>query len=66
MRQLQMTTSNRQGVAYLAVRLVENRQGSVKCFDIETGKTLHHRTVTQLPWSRDSHLIEKVEGRGLR
>ena len=30
----------------IALGPVGNRQGSVKCFDIETGKILHRRTVT--------------------
>ena len=43
---------------------VGNRQGSVKCFDIETGKLLHRRTVTQVPWPLDNDLIRKVESWG--
>ena len=41
----------------VAVGPVGNRQGSVKCFDILTGKILHRRTVTQLPWPRNNDLI---------
>ena len=33
----------------VALGPVGNRQGSVKCWDIESGKVLHRRTVTQLP-----------------
>ena len=35
--------------SYIAVGPVGNRQGSVKCFDIKSGKILHRRTMTQLP-----------------
>ena len=45
----------------VAVGPVGNRQGSVKCFDIETGKILHRRTVTQLPWPLDNRLVKKIE-----
>ena len=48
----------------VAIGPVGNRQGSVKCFDIETGKILHRRTVIQLPWPLDNHLIQKVESWG--
>jgi len=48
----------------VAVGPVGNRQGSVKCFDIETGKMLHRRTVTQIPWPLDNILIRKVEAWG--
>ena len=27
-----------------------NRQGSVKCFDLETGKVVVRRTINQIPW----------------
>ena len=40
---------------------VGNRQGSIKCFDIESEKMFHHRTVTQLPWLLDNRLVKKVE-----
>ena len=40
---------------------VGNRQGSVKCWDIESGKVLHRRTVTQLPWPLDNKLVRKIE-----
>ena len=30
-------------------------------FDIESGKILHRRTVTQLPWPIDSRLVKKAE-----
>ena len=40
---------------------VGNRQGSVKCFDVKSGKILHRRTVTQLPWPLDNRLVRKVE-----
>ena len=46
-----------------------NWQGSVKCFDIETGKLLYCCIMTQILWSKDDHLIQKVESwekRGLR
>ena len=36
----------------------------MKCFDILTGKILHRRTVTQLPWPQDNDLIRKVEAWG--
>ena len=45
----------------IALGPVGNRQGSVKCFDIETGKILHRRTVTQLPWPLDNRLVKKIE-----
>ena len=48
----------------VAVGPVGNRQGSVKCFDIETGKILHRRTVTQIPWPLDNILVRKVEAWG--
>ena len=38
-----------------------SRHGLVKCFDIGTDKILYRRTVTQIPWPRDHHLIQKVE-----
>ena len=41
-----------------------NRQRSVKCFSIETGKILYRRTVTPVPWPKDNHLIQKVEAWG--
>ena len=47
----------------VAVGPVGNRQGSVKCFDIETGKILHRRTVTQIPWPLDNIFDQK--GRSL-
>ena len=50
----------------VALGPVGNRQGSVKCFDIETGKLLHRRTVTQVPWPLDNDLIRKVESWGKR
>ena len=40
----------------VALGPVGNKQGSVKCFDVESGKILHRRTVTQLPWSPDNRL----------
>lgn len=43
-----------------------NRQGSIKCFSIETGEILTRRTVTAIPWPRDNHLIRKVEAWGKR
>ena len=33
----------------IALGPVGNRQVSVKCFDIKSGKILHRRTVTKLP-----------------
>ena len=48
----------------VALGPVGNRQGSVTCFDIESGKVLHHRTVTQLPWPLDNNLVKKIEERG--
>ena len=48
----------------VAVRPVGNRQGSVKCWDIESGKILHRRTVTQLPWTKNNCLIKKIEAWG--
>ena len=45
----------------MALGPVGNRQDSVKCWDIETGKVLHRRTVTQLPWPLDNKLIKKIE-----
>ena len=50
----------------VALGPVGNRQGSVKCFDIETGRLLHRRTVTQVPWPLDNHLLQKVESWGKR
>ena len=50
----------------VALGPVGNRQGSVKCFDIETGKLLHRRTVTQIPWPLNNDLIRKVESWGKR
>ena len=44
----------------IAVGPVGNRQSLVKCFDIETGKILHRRTATQLPWPRDNNLIREI------
>ena len=38
-----------------------NRQGSIKCVDIMTGKILVRRNVTQLPWPLDKMLIKRVE-----
>ena len=43
---------------------VGNRQGSVKCFDIDSGNILHHRTVTQFPWPLDNGLVKNVEELG--
>ena len=40
---------------------VGNRQASVKCFDTESGKVLHCRTVTQSPWPLDNRLVKKAE-----
>ena len=40
---------------------VDNRKGSVKCFDIEPGKVLHRRTVTQLSRPLDNQLVKKIE-----
>ena len=48
----------------VALGPVGNRQGSVKCFDVKSGKILHRRTVTQLPWPLDKHLVKKVEAWG--
>ena len=45
----------------IALGPVRNRQGSVKCFDIESGKLLYRRTVTQLPWPLENRLMENVE-----
>ena len=45
----------------VALGPVGNRQGSVKCWDIESGKVLHRRTVTQLPWPLDNKLVRKIE-----
>ena len=45
----------------VALGPVGNRQGSVKCFDIESGKVLHRRTVTQLPWPLDNRLVKKLK-----
>ena len=45
----------------IALGPVGNRQGSVNCFDIKSGKLLHRRTVTQLPWPLDNRLMKKVE-----
>ena len=45
----------------VALGPVGNRQGSVKYFDIESGKILHRRTVTQLPWPLDNRLVKKVK-----
>ena len=45
----------------VALGPVGNRQGSVKCWDIESGKVLHRRTVTQLPLPLDNKLIKKIE-----
>ena len=45
----------------MALGPVGNRHGSVKCWDIEPGKNLHRRTVTQLPWSLDNKLLKKIE-----
>ena len=51
----------------VALGPVGNRHGSVKCFDIESGKVLHRRTVTQLlPWPLDNGLVKKVEAWGKR
>ena len=50
----------------VALGPVGNRQGSIKCFDIESGKILHRRTVTQLPWPLDNRLVRKVEEWGKR
>ena len=41
----------------VALGPVGNRQGSVKCFDIETGKLLHRHTVTQVLWPANNDLI---------
>ena len=38
-----------------------NRQRSVKCFDIETGKVLICCTVTQMTWPLNRRLLQKVE-----
>ena len=38
-----------------------NRQGLVKCLDIETDKVLIRWTVTQVPWPLDGYLLQKVE-----
>ena len=43
-----------------------NRQGSVKCFSIETGRILYRRTVKAVPWPEDGKLIRKVEEWGKR
>ena len=43
-----------------------NRQGSIKCFSIETGRILYRRTVTAVPWPEDGKLIRKVEEWGKR
>ena len=45
----------------VALGPVGNRQGLVKCFDIESGNILHRRTVTQLPLLLDNRLVKKVE-----
>ena len=49
----------------MALGSLGNRQGSVKCFDIETGKVLVHRIVTQVPCPLDGCLLQtlKVWGR---
>ena len=44
----------------VAVGPVGNCQGSVKCFDNETGKILHRRTVTKLYLLLDNRLLRKV------
>ena len=48
----------------VALGPVGNKQGSVKCFDIKSGKILDRRTVTQLPWPLDNRLVKKVEAWG--
>ena len=45
----------------VALGPVGNRQGSVKCWDIESGKVLYRRTVTQLPWPLDNKRIKRIE-----
>ena len=40
---------------------IGNRQGPIKCFDIESGKILHCRAMTQLLWPLDNRLVRKVE-----
>ena len=49
----------------MAVGSVGNRQGSVECFDIKSGKILHCRTMTQLTRLIDNQPPgKKVEARG--
>ena len=48
----------------VALGPVANKQGSVKCFDIESGNILHRRTMTQLPWPLDNRLAKGVEAWG--
>ena len=48
----------------VALGPVGNKQGSVKCFDIKSGKILDRRTVTQLPWPLNNRLVKKVEAWG--
>ena len=45
---------------------VGNRQGSVKSFDIESGKILHRRTMTQLPRPLDDRLVKNIEEWGAK
>ena len=46
----------------VALAPIGSRQGSVKCFDIESGKVFHRRTVIQLlPWPLDNRLAKKTE-----
>lgn len=53
-----VTTDNKERTrSCVALGPVGNRQGSVKCFDIETGKLLRRCTVTQVPWPSDNDLI---------
>ena len=36
--------------SFIALGLSGNRQGYVKCFDLETGKVVVSRTINQIPW----------------
>ena len=45
----------------VALGPVGNRQGPIKCFNIESGKILHLRTLTQLPCPLANRLVKKVE-----
>ena len=48
----------------IALGLSGNQQGSVKCFDLETGKVVVRRTKAQIPWPE--RIIEKASTWGQR